>query len=57
LIGSDDYSGPAVMLDNLKAGRLAGEHLLGLGHERLAHIGGPTEIRLPENDLADFSSA
>jgi LacI family transcriptional regulator len=50
----DDYGGPAVMLDNLKAGRLAGEHLLSLGHKHLAHIGGPMEIRLARERLGGF---
>jgi LacI family transcriptional regulator len=53
----DDYDGPAVMLDNLKAGHLAGEHLLDLGHQRLAHIGGPMEIRLARERLAGFQQA
>jgi DNA-binding LacI/PurR family transcriptional regulator len=53
----DDYNGPAVMLDNLKAGRLAGEHLLDLGHRRLAHIGGPLGIRLARERLVGFQQA
>jgi len=53
----ENYSGPAVMLDNLKAGRLAGEHLLDLGHQHMAHIGGPMEIRLAQERLAGFQQA
>jgi len=53
----DDYNGPAVMLDNLKAGRLAGEHLLDLGHRHIAHIGGPKGIRLARERLAGFQQA
>lgn len=53
----DDYSGPAVMLDNVKAGWLAGEHLLDLGHRHVAHIGGPMEIRLARERLAGFQQA
>lgn len=53
----DNYSGPAVMLDNVKAGRLAGDHLLDLGHRHLAHIGGPMEIRLARERLAGFQQA
>jgi DNA-binding LacI/PurR family transcriptional regulator len=50
----ENYSGPAVMLDNFKAGRLAGEHLLDLGHQRMAHIGGPMEIRLARERSRSF---
>jgi DNA-binding LacI/PurR family transcriptional regulator len=51
------YDGPAVMLDNIKVGHLAGEHLLDLGHRRMAHIGGPMEIRLAQERLAGFRQA
>ena len=37
----DPYTGPSVTLDNVTAARLAAEHLLGLGHTRIAHICGP----------------
>jgi DNA-binding LacI/PurR family transcriptional regulator len=50
----DNYEGPAVMLDNLKAGSLAGEHLLDLGHRHMGHIGGPMEIRLARERFAGF---
>ena len=53
----DNYEGPAVMLDNLKAGRLAGEHLLDLGHRQIAHISGPLELRLARERLAGFQQA
>lgn len=53
----DNYIGPFVMLDNLKAGRLAGKHLLDLGHRRLAHIGGAMQIRLARERLAGFQQA
>lgn len=53
----NDYDGPAVMLDNLKAGRLAGEHLLGLGHRRVAHIGGPKGLRLARERFGGFQQA
>jgi DNA-binding LacI/PurR family transcriptional regulator len=45
------------MLDNLKAGRLAGEHLLDLGHRQIAHITGPLELRLARERLAGFQQA
>lgn len=53
----DGYEGPAVMLDNLKAGYLAGEHLLNLGHRQMGHIGGPMEIRLARERFAGFQQA
>jgi LacI family transcriptional regulator len=53
----DNYSGPAVMLDNQKAGCLAGDHLLDLGHRQMAHIGGPMQIRLARERLAGFQQA
>jgi DNA-binding LacI/PurR family transcriptional regulator len=33
---------PAVLSDNLAGGRLAAEHLLGLGHRRLAYLAAPS---------------
>lgn len=51
----EGYDGPQVGLDNAKAGRLAGEHLLGLGHTRLAHIAAPTYgLRLARERQAGF---
>lgn len=40
------YDGPSVTLDNSLAGRMAAQHLVGLGHRRLAHISGPPKLRL-----------
>jgi LacI family transcriptional regulator len=48
------YSGPAVMLDNREAGRLAAQHLLALGHTHLAHISGPLRLRLARERLEGF---
>lgn len=53
----DNYSGPAVMLDNRKAGQMAGVHLLELGHRHLAHMSGPLEVRLARERLAGFQQA
>jgi LacI family transcriptional regulator len=50
----DPYSGPAVMLDNVKTGRLAAEHLLELGHRHLAHISGPPTVRMARDRWQGF---
>lgn len=36
---------PSVSVDEVAGGRLAGEHLLGLGRRRIAFVGGPMSIR------------
>jgi DNA-binding LacI/PurR family transcriptional regulator len=51
------YSGPAIVLDNLAAGRLAAEHLVKLGHTRLAHIGGPANTHIARDRLLGFERA
>jgi DNA-binding LacI/PurR family transcriptional regulator len=50
------YHGPAVVLDNARAGRLAAEHLLALGHTRFAHIGGPESVHIARERLFGFRS-
>jgi LacI family transcriptional regulator len=50
----EGYTGPTVGLDNVKAGRLAAEHLLSLGHTRLAHIAAPTGQRLSRERRLGF---
>jgi len=51
------YSGPSVVLDNREAGRLAGEHLLALGHRHIAHIGGPSYVHISAERLAGLEMA
>ncbi len=51
-----NYGGPAVVLDNILAGRLAAAHLLALGHRRLAHIGGPAEVHIARERLNGFQA-
>jgi len=51
----EGYSGPMVALDNIKAGCLAAEHLLKLGHTRLAHIGAPFGLRLSRERQLGFT--
>jgi LacI family transcriptional regulator len=46
-----NYGGPAVLLDNVLAGRLAGSHLRKLGHRHLAHIGGPAQVHIARERL------
>lgn len=48
---------PSVVLDNAAAGRLAAEHLTGLGHRKVACITGPLKIGLCRDRLHGFRSA
>ncbi len=41
-----DYDGMWVTMDNYRAGVLAAEHLLSLGHTHIAHIRGPETLQL-----------
>lgn len=50
----EGYAGPTVGLDNIRAGQLAAEHLLGLGHTRLAHIAAPAGQRLSRERRLGF---
>lgn len=51
------HTGPTVTIDNFKAGCLAAEHLLDLGHTRVAHISGPLSLHLARERLAGFQQA
>jgi DNA-binding LacI/PurR family transcriptional regulator len=51
------YIKPSVILDNVKSGRIAAEHLLNLGHTRIAHISGPMDLRLARERLEGFRQA
>ncbi len=53
----EHYTGPSVTLDNIKAGRIAAEHLLDLGHTCIAHISGPLELRLARERMLGFRQA
>ena len=50
----ENYTGASVTLDNVKAGCIAAEHLLRLGHRRIAHISGPLKLRLARERLRGF---
>ena len=52
------YSGLSVGVNNVKAGQLAAEHLLELGHRRLAHIANPPSgLRLSHERWEGFARA
>jgi len=44
----DSRSIPLVQVDNHMGGFLATEHLLSLGHKRIAHVGGATAMRISD---------
>ena len=50
----EGYAGPSVGLDKIRAGDLAAEHLLELGHPRLAHIASPAGVRLSRERQEGF---
>lgn len=51
------FDGPSITLDNRRAGQLAAEHLISLGHRRLAHISGPLDLRLARDRQEGFWQA
>ncbi len=53
----ESYKGLSVTLDNVKAGYLAAQHLLRLGHTRIAHISGPLRLRLARERLTGLKTA
>jgi LacI family transcriptional regulator len=48
---------PSVSVDEVAGGRLAGEHLLGLGRRRIAFVGGPVSIRQVRGRLDGVAAA
>ncbi len=48
---------PTVRIDNIAAARTAVEHLIGLGHRRIAHITGPMPATLSEDRLQGYRDA
>jgi LacI family transcriptional regulator len=53
----DDVRADAVVSDNVAGARLATEHLLGAGHERVGFVGGPTETETGANRLRGYEIA
>ncbi|MBS7706565.1 LacI family DNA-binding transcriptional regulator [Chelatococcus asaccharovorans] len=52
-----DIALPTVRIDNIAASREAVNHLIGLGHRRIAHITGPMPERLALDRLAGYRAA
>lgn len=53
----DSDSIPLVQVDNRLGGRLATEHLIGLGHSRIGHVTGALDLGISEERLAGYSEA
>ena len=53
----DSASVPLVQVDNRLGARMATEHLLSLGHRRIAHVAGAPELRISEERIAGYSEA
>ena len=53
----DSSSIPLVQVDNRLGGRLATEHLVGLGHSRIGHVTGARELGISEERLAGYRDA
>lgn len=54
---TDDASFSSVAVDDVAGGRLAVEHLLGLGRRRIAFVGGPSSLRQVVDRLAGATEA
>lgn len=53
----DGTASPSVLYDDRRAGRLATEHLLDLGHRSIAFLGGPASTRSGEQRYIGFEDA
>ncbi len=53
----DSSSIPLVQVDNRLGGRLATEHLLALGHTRIAHVSGAQALGISEERIAGYRDA
>lgn len=52
-----DYDFPSVSVDNRKGARIAVEHLLSLGHRRIAYIGGPSRLLMSTDRYQGYIDA
>jgi LacI family transcriptional regulator, repressor for deo operon, udp, cdd, tsx, nupC, and nupG len=48
---------PTVSIDNISSARKATEHLIGLGHRRIAHLTGPMDVILSRDRLRGYYQA
>jgi LacI family transcriptional regulator, galactose operon repressor len=53
----DSSTIPLVQVDNQLGGLLATDHLVDLGHTRIAHVAGARELRISEERLAGYHEA
>jgi LacI family transcriptional regulator len=53
---SEDYSLPAVSVDNERGSQLAVSHLASLGHRRIAYIAGPQDVSTGPSRLRGFTA-
>lgn len=52
-----DFTVPTVMVDNVQAGYVATEHLIRLGHRRIAHISGSAPMIISQQRLEGYRRA
>jgi DNA-binding LacI/PurR family transcriptional regulator len=56
-VGRHDLAHPSVQIDNAVAGREATDHLLALGHRRIAFVGGPESSTTVQDRVAGYRAA
>ena len=56
-LAARDFECPSVLVDNRAAARDATEHLLGLGHRRIAFVQGPPGLHTSAHRLEGFEAA